>query len=327
MNSQEARIENDDIDVKKLLLTLWRGKLWIVISVVFSAVLAIVYAIGLPNTYTANVVLSPAAEAGQSGLSSIAGRLGGLASLAGVSVGGGNGVDVSILGMETLVSRAFLTEFIKRHELVVPLMATKGWDSNSQSWEIDPDLYNEKSREWVRKVATPKAPKPSDWEVFKEFRQAIDITQDKKTQIITLSVESLSPMHAKLWAEKLVLDLNDYLRQKDVAQAERSIDYLKRQLESTSVAQMHAILYQLIEEQTKTIMLASVRDGYAFQVIDPAVVPEDKTGPRRSLIVIVAVFSGLILAVLGILTRESLIKPAHNEAYEITFALGEREAG
>ena len=60
---------------------------------------------------------------------------------------------------------------------------------------------------------------------------------------------------------------------------------------------MQTIFYQLIEEQTKTIMLANVRKDYVFKTIDPAIIPEEKDKPKRALIVILGTMLGGMLSI------------------------------
>jgi uncharacterized protein involved in exopolysaccharide biosynthesis len=45
-------------------------------------------------------------------------------------------------------------------------------------------------------------------------------------------------------------------------------------------------MYNLVETETKRLMLANSRSEYAFTVVDPAVVPELKFSPRRARIVV-----------------------------------------
>jgi uncharacterized protein involved in exopolysaccharide biosynthesis len=66
---------------------------------------------------------------------------------------------------------------------------------------------------------------------------------------------------------------------------------------------MQTIFYQLIEEQTKTIMLANVRQDYVLEVIDPAIVPEEEAQPRRALICVLTTLLGGFLAVIFVLIR------------------------
>ena len=108
---------------------------------------------------------------------------------------------------------------------------------------------------------------------------------------------------AKQWVDWLVTDLNDYMRNKDLKNAERTIDYLTQQLNSTSIADMQTIFYQLIEEQTKTIMLANVRQDYVLEVIDPAVVARRRSETKRALICVLITLLGGFISVVYVLVR------------------------
>jgi LPS O-antigen subunit length determinant protein (WzzB/FepE family) len=66
---------------------------------------------------------------------------------------------------------------------------------------------------------------------------------------------------------------------------------------------MQTVFYQLIEEQTKTIMLAEVSQEYVLKTIDPANAPEEKAKPKRALIVVLGTMLGGILSVLIVLVR------------------------
>ena len=71
---------------------------------------------------------------------------------------------------------------------------------------------------------------------------------------------------------------------------------------------MQSVFYQLIEEQTKNLMLAQVQDEFAFKIIDPAVVPEEKAGPKRALICVLAVLLGGMLGMGIVLIRFAFTK-------------------
>ena len=47
---------------------------------------------------------------------------------------------------------------------------------------------------------------------------------------------------------------------RDIEEAEKSIAYLQQQISQTNIADLRTALYSLVEEQTKTLMLANVRD-------------------------------------------------------------------
>jgi len=64
---------------------------------------------------------------------------------------------------------------------------------------------------------------------------------------------------------------------------------------------MKNVFYQLIEEQTKTMMLTEVSDEYVLKTIDPAQVPDKKDQPKRALIVVLGTMLGGMLSVLLVL--------------------------
>jgi uncharacterized protein involved in exopolysaccharide biosynthesis len=73
---------------------------------------------------------------------------------------------------------------------------------------------------------------------------------------------------------------------------------LEKQLSLTSSVEVQQAIYRLIEAQTKKKMVASTREEYAFQTIDPAVPPQERTSPKRTLIVITGLVLGLALSIL-----------------------------
>ncbi|MCW4630978.1 Wzz/FepE/Etk N-terminal domain-containing protein [Marinomonas rhodophyticola] len=87
--SQPYPHHDDEIDLKELFLALWRGK-WIIILITFVfAVGGVLYALSQPNTYKAEAVLASANDNQSGGLAGMAAQFGGLASLAGINLGGG----------------------------------------------------------------------------------------------------------------------------------------------------------------------------------------------------------------------------------------------
>lgn len=304
--STATNTQNDEIDLKEIWVALWGGRLLILGMAVAFAVLAAVVSLKMPNRYTAEVVLSPASDE-ENASSLLSSRIGGLASLAGFNPRAAM-MDKTSIALEVLKSRAFIAEFINTHGYAAPLFAGAGWSIKKGKWIYNPDIYDAKTGEWVREVKPPKTPKPSDWELYNKFNRALAVEPDLKTGIVRVSFTSLSPTAASEWVGKLVMDLNSTMRQRDISDANKSITYLQQQLQKTSVTEMQKIFYQLIEQQTKKVMLAEVRDEYVFKVIDPATVPEEKSGPKRALIVLGATlgggFIGMVIALIRHNTRK-----------------------
>lgn len=293
--TQSIQPADDEIDLRELFAAIWQGK-WIIIAVtaVF-AVASIFYALSLPNIYKSEALLAPAMEQKGAGLS---GQLGGLAALAGVNLGSGSSVDKTTLAIEVVKSRDFLGRFIEQRIPLQDLMAVKSWDLSTNTLTYDYDIYDSKNQKWLREAKPPKQVRPSMQEAYKVFSGILNVSQDTTTGMIKLSIEHISPYIAQKWVQMLIADLNLEMRTRDIEEAEKSIAYLQQQISETNIADLRIALFSLVEEQTKTLMLANVRDEYALKVIDKAIVPEEKASPARALLVIVATLFGSFIAMI-----------------------------
>lgn len=302
VQSHNNNIADDEIDLRELFAVIWQGK-WIIIAITaLFAVASVFYAINQPNIYKSEALLAPAEQEGGGGLSALAGQFGGLASLAGVNLGGGSS-NKAQLAIEVLKSRQFTSDFIKKHNILPDLMAAKTWNMQTNTVVYDDEIYDAQNNKWVREVDAPFKPKPSMQEAHKEFSKIISASTDKETGMVKLAIEHVSPYVAQQWVSWIIQDINKTMKQRDVLEAKKSTEFLTQQLEQTKIADIRAVLYKLVEEQTKTIMFAKVRDEYVFKTIDAALVPEEKFKPKRVLICVLGVLLGGMLSVMIVLIR------------------------
>ncbi|WP_372763543.1 Wzz/FepE/Etk N-terminal domain-containing protein [Litorivivens sp.] len=264
--------DEDEIDLFELWDIVWAGKWWVILCVFIGAGTGVTHALLAPEIYEATVVMMPAKdEGGSGGLSSLVGQFGGLAALAGVNVGGGGG---NVEEAKTVLrSYAFVSRFLETQKLMDHLYPPE-----------------------QRKAENP----PSVQQAVKQFtRSVLSVSDDKKSGAVSLTIAWTDPDLAAQWANALVAMLNMEMREQDVGEAKRAIAFLHKKLEETSVVEMQQTLYRLIEAQTKTVMLANVRDDYVFRIIDPAYAPEIRSKPKRSLIAVLGTmlggFAGLLI--------------------------------
>ena len=303
MQSEQRPAEqyDDEIDLRELFSVLWAGKKLIVGITAIFALVAVFYALSIPNQYRATAIVSPAQDGG-GGLSGALGQLGGLASLAGVSICAGESSEAQV-AQEIMRSRGFIEEFISENNLAVEVFAAKGWDMASNQLDIDSDLYDVGSSQWVRDIPKGKVLVPSGWELFKKFSEMFSVSDDKKTGMVSISVEYFSPQLAKEWVDRLVIGINQHMQSRKLEKVNINIQYLEAQIEKTSIAEMREVFYTIIEEQIKSKMLAEASPEYAFVTVSPAMVPEEKSQPKRALICILGTLLGGMLSVLWVLVR------------------------
>lgn len=295
--------QNDDrVDLAELWQAIWAGKFLIVIISFIFAAISITYALSKPDIYKASILLAPAASEGGGGLAGLSGQFGGLASLAGINLGGSGG-DKTTLALEIIKSRSYIEKFITKHNLLLPLMGSESWDGANDELVYDNDLYDIDKNKWVREVKAPQTVEPSPWESFQAFSELLNVSQDKTTSMVTIELSFFSPTIAKKWLTWFVEDLNNFVREQDQQNSQNSIDYLTKQLEKTQLTNMETVFYQLIEEQTKNMMLTQVNKEYVLKTVDPSQVPDRKDQPKRALIVVLGTMLGGILSVLIVLIR------------------------
>ncbi len=303
VSSEHSALYDDEIDLRELFCALWRGKWIILLSTIVFSFGAVYYALNLPNIYRSDVLLAPTQSSSQGGLSRMAAQFGGLAALAGVDLGGQNS-DQTQLAVQVMKSRKFISEFIKKHQLLAPLVAGKGWNSSTNALIYDNTIYDDVNHRWLGSKGEPSnAAKPTEQQAYGIFSGIFTIDQDKGSGLYTVSVSFYSPYIAKEWVTLLIEDINNVMRERSITETSKNLAYLNKQLDKTSIADMQNTFYSLIEDQTKSLMLAEVQDEFIFKIIDPAVVPESKFKPKRSFIVILGTLLGGILGILVVLAN------------------------
>ena len=268
--------EEEEINLLDFWKVLVEKKKLIFLLTAISTLVALAYAFLATPIYRAEALLAPVEKDKGGRLGALTGQFGGLASLAGIDLGGG-GSDTEE-AIATLKSRELTNKLIEEENLM-PILYESKWDKNSKQW-----MNIEES--------------PTLWDAYRKFDESMrTLSQDKKTGLVTLSIDWKDPVLAAQWVGKLVARVNNKLRHEAIMDSEKSIKYLEDELQKTSVIEIKESIYNLIEAQTKTKMLANTQEEYAFRVLDRAVVPEEKIKPKRALIVITGFMLGVTFAI------------------------------
>jgi LPS O-antigen subunit length determinant protein (WzzB/FepE family) len=283
---------DDEIDLRELFAVLWAGRIKIVAITAIFAIVSVIYALSIPNQYKATALLSSADSSG-GGLSGALGQLGGLASLAGVSLGGGESSKGQI-AQKIMQSWSFIEGFVEDNNLAVGVYAADGWDKSSNELQINSGLYDVSKSQWLVEP-------PSSWSLFKTFSGILSVSEDKKSGLVSVSIEYYSPLIAKQWLDLYVAAINEHMQKREMAKVTRNIEYLQAQIKKTNIAEMQEVFYTIIEEQIKSKMLAEASPEYAFVAVSPSMVPEEKSQPKRASMFILGTLLGGMLSVLLVL--------------------------
>lgn len=265
--------------------------IYIILTAIFIAVL-----LSMPNQYKATGLYAPSPDSQSSNLGALSGSLGGLASMAGINLGG-NQRDNMQIAIETLKSKQFIYQLVRENELKVDIFAAESWDPVTEKVTYDDSLYDIKNETWVRDVEPPKSKQPSDFEVFEKFKSNLAIKQDEKTNMVKVSYVHPSAVVAKRIVNLMVKKINLSMQLKEVKEAETSISLLNKATEKTKNSEMKTLLFELVQEQTKRLLLAKTKEFYILEPIDSPIKEENKHSPKRALILIAYsfVFGCLVL--------------------------------
>jgi uncharacterized protein involved in exopolysaccharide biosynthesis len=277
--------EPEELQLLDLWRAIWAGKWVILAGAILGVIATFIAALVMTPVYRATVVLSPAsADRTSGGLAGLASQFGGLAALAGVNLPTSESDTAQALAI--LKSRAFTEGFIDRHELL-PILYADRWDAAARTWDVDDP----------REV-------PTLYKAFDLFDRKIRvITPDLETGLVTMTIDWTDPVLATQWANALVSEVNSHVRERAVDQSNRSIEFLRSQLQSTNEMELRTAVFALMETEMKNAMLANVKTEYAFEVIDPAVVPERRLWPNRFLFAVFGFAAGLLLGVAFVFLR------------------------
>jgi uncharacterized protein involved in exopolysaccharide biosynthesis len=247
----------------------------------------------MPNVYMTTGIYAPATDK-KSGLSGLGSQIGGLASLAGINLSSGGAVDKTDLAIELLRSKDFIARFIGKYDLKVPLMAAKGWDQTQDVIVLDPKIYDPQAKRWMRNPIALRVAEPTLLEAAEQFGKQLEVSKDKTTSMVKISFQFYSPQLTKKWVDLLVMEVNDEIRNRDIEESQASIKYLNEQLALITISDIRDSVIQIIQDQTKTLMLTNIRKEYVLKTVDPAFIPEEKFKPRRAIIVLMSCFSAFL---------------------------------
>ena len=299
-NIQNDTQYDDEIDLRELFGVLWAGSRKIIAITAVFAFVSVIYALSVSNQYKATVLLAPA-QSDSSDLSGALGQLGGLASLAGVDIGGGDSSEAQ-MAQEIMKSWSFIDGFIADNDLAVELSAVQDWSKGSNELLINDGVYDTENKQWLssKNECDVRGP-PSSWVLFQAFSERLVVLENKKTGLVAVHIEYYSPQIAKQWLDMYVAAINAHMQQRQMEKVTNNINYLQAQIEKTSIAEMREVFYTIIAEQTKNKMMTEASPEYAFVAVSPSMVPEVTSQPQRRFICILGTLLGGMLSVLLVL--------------------------
>lgn len=307
-------VEEGEID----LLDCWRvvskhrrliGRI-VLVAVIFTAVASLF----MTDLYRAKALIMPVSEKDNTGgtLAALSQQFGALPGLLGVPTP----ATASLEELTNLLNSNIVREKMIQKNNLLPVLFYDQWDADKQDWKKESILN---PFFWIRKMAAVVAPRDSKTQKkeegipdlqdgLRELEDIVSVTKNIKESTITVSVDHPNPEKAAAMADFLLDALNEHMTGESRRVAQINKTYLEGQIEKNPDPIIRQKIYGLIAQQIETIMMAEVKENFAFKVLDPPMAPDTKIKPKRAVMVSIALLVSLFLGVFTAFFKEYIEK-------------------
>lgn len=339
--SQQTPDTEQEIDLIELAKQLWSERKFLLKCCGVAVVVGLVVAFSIPKEYTTSVKLAPET----SDPSKKMGNLGGLAAMAGINLGSSAGADAISpdLYPDVVQSVPFLLELFpvevkdKKGDLSASLYDYM-FDHQRSAWwgyvvsapfkllGVVMDLFSSKEEEGEGELNAFQLT-ADQTEVIKSLQQRIAVSVDKKTMVISVSVQMQDPLIAADIAKIVVDKLQSYITNYRTQKVKQDLEFTEKVFGEARASYYKAQqAYAAFEDANKNIISASYRTEQerlrnemtltfnvyntlaqkleqdklrvqeqtpVYTVIEPASVPLRATSPKKPMILIGFVFLAL----------------------------------
>ena len=344
--------EDDSIDLIALLKQIYQGRKFIILSAFVAAILGVVVALATPNTYTSGATFIPQ-TGGDSKPSS---SLSGLASLAGISLGGmSGGSDIPPTLYPQIISSVpykldLLDEMIEVSNSEVSLADYLGDDSESSILGIvkkytiglPGTILSALKGSSTEGVSAAQGElyqiSEDDRKLFEALNTKLVLSLNEKEGFVTLEFSDEDKLVAAQVAERAKELLQERIIEFKNQSARELLDFTTKQYQENKASyetlqdsiaifkdqnlNISSSLYQnrldrlerelniassVVEQLASQVEQAKLqvnKDTPVFTIIEPVTVPFERSAPKRSLIVVIWTFLGVVLSTGFVLVKD-----------------------
>src|SRR5450759_1295790 len=291
---QQPTSPDDEINLLDLMIVLAKHKKIILVLTFAAALVAIGISMLMPNIYTGTSEIFPPQSSQSSSVNAIMlAQLGGLSSSAGAALGL---KDPNALYIAMLKSRNIMEKIVRHFDLQT--------------------VYEEKTMT----------------DALKALEKESTISSGKDG-VIVVEVEDKDPQRAAALANTYIDELNKLMQTFALTEASQRRLFFETQMKpekdkltdamilldktpNTSLQYMDALrnfkyhesIYDVLIRQFASAQLDEAKDSPLIQILDKAFVPEKKSKPKRSLIVILATLVAFFMAIIWVFIKEALTR-------------------
>tara|TARA_B100000795_G_scaffold264675_2_gene245457 strand:- start:20118 stop:21041 length:924 start_codon:yes stop_codon:yes gene_type:complete len=283
------------IDIIYVFLLFWVNKTFILLFTSIFGILSIYYALSIDPTYESSMLLKSKDDQGPN-VSSSLGAIGMLApsSMLGMQ---DNRTDEAIA---TFASKDFFKTLFVDEQFLKDLLAYKKYNGSDL---YDEEIYDSQKGKWAEEPIFTRS--------HRIFLSHLTVQKEKLTGHVKFAIQHESPFIAAAWTEKILDNLNAYLRNMDIKESEASINYLTKMINQAKNGELKKVFAGMTETYVQKLMLAEISDDYIFKVIDSGYASDMRSKPNRAFICIfitgiAGIFSLLLIFFIDLLGKKIL---------------------
>lgn len=304
--AQPANKNSDEIDLLEVFLKIWNYKRFIILFTAVVAIGAIIYSLVQDPEYESSVKLYKKTGEDQS-----SSRLQGLASQFGMggAVPSGTIYNIKDVVNSRRINRKILYKEWENEKFDEPVNLI-------EYWEVEGDSQEEKFQK-----------------ALKTINNRISVNRDEETQLITITVMMPEAQMAADVGNHLTTLVEEYVQNEEKSSTQQNLQHIEQRLETVKKeltkaeeelkrfresnrvitespqlqmemgrlqrqVEIKQQVYLTLQKEREMAEIDLVKETPVINVLDEAMVPQERAKPKRKLIVIVGTFAGFFMSLL-----------------------------
>ena len=298
---------NDEIDLRRLFLNLWHGKIYIFLIILISVFFAASNLRKAERLYAVEYSLKPVGETKNS--PSLSG-LSGIASLAGIQLPTSSNNDFNIF--KELITSSEVSEIIFENKKIIRDIFKSEWDETLKNYSRPPKSKIQVFVSDAKKLLTGNTdvnympPNPRRLAIF--INNNIQIDEDIETGFLKFTSETSKPELMLSLMIEATKASDKIMRQRYVDFSTEPLLFYKDKLRTARSREHREALAALIGKEEEKLMFAS--KGKYF-IAEPYINPTISlypTAPKPKIILALSLILGLFLGATFVLVRHAIKK-------------------
>jgi len=307
MNKSQQINYDDDIDIKDLLFTIWKGKIYVILITITSVFIAIYHLQSVERKYTVEYKLKAVGDTEKAPSMS---KMSGFASIAGIQLPTNSNNDFNIF--KELITSTEVSEKIFENSKIIREIYKSEWNDTLNNFSIPPKSKTQIFVSNVKRLLTGNIevnyipPNPRRLAIY--IKSNINITEDKETGFLKFTSQTSKPELMLSLIIEATKASDKIMRQRYVDFSTEPLTFYKEKIRTARSREHREALAELISREEQKLMFAS-RGKYfiAEPYINPSI-SFHPTSPRPKFILILSLIFGLSSGTAFVLIHHAMKK-------------------